>query len=99
MVEMKAAGSPGFASDLGDLMVWVIEGGCLNIAMEGSLVALSEGDDSLLEGLGPLDVGVIPDTSSAVAEELLVDALEGGVLLATGLLDSVLVVLVVLVLG
>ena len=64
-----------------------------------SLVACLEGLDPLLEGLGPLDVGVIAHGSSAVAEELLVAFLQLGIFLAARLLDAVLVVLVVLVLG
>ena len=63
-----------------------------------SLVACFEGLDPFGEGFGSFDVGIIPDRSSSVAEELLVDSLEGSVFLPAGLLDTILMVLVVLIL-
>ena len=57
------------------------------------------GLNSFLEGFRPLDVGIAADTSATIAEELLVDSLEGGILLPSWLFDSVLVVLVVLIFG
>lgn len=71
----------------------------LNKSWRSLLLSCLEGGDSLFEGSVALNVGVIADGASAVSEEALVDALEGGVFLSSGLLDSVLVVLVVLVLG
>jgi hypothetical protein len=75
--------------------VWYM---CDGLNTESSGLGL-EGEDSLLKGATPLDVGVVADGASPVPEELLVDAGEGAVFLASGLLDAVLVVLVVLVLG
>ena len=46
-----------------------------------------------------LNVRIIAHTSLSVPKELLVDPLERGVLLFSGLLDSILMVLMVLVLG
>lgn len=71
----------------------------LNKSLRSLLLSGLEGGDSLFKGSVALDVGVIADGTSAVSEEALVNALEGGVFLSSGLLDSVLVVLVVLVLG
>ena len=78
---------------------WI--GVCVNLnkSWRSLLLPGLEGGDSLFEGSVALDVGIVADSTSAVSEEALVDALEGGVFLSSGLLDSVLVVLVVLVLG
>lgn len=64
----------------------------------GSCVLLLVGGEPLDEGGLLLNGGVVADGSAPVPQELLVDALQGSVLLDLGALDSVSVVLGVLVL-
>ena len=67
--------------------------------MSSSRVSGSVGNNSLFEGSVALDVGIIANSSSSVSEETLVDSLERGVFLSSGLFDSVLMVFVILVFG
>ena len=69
---------------------------CLNRSrFDPSFVGL----EPLFHSAVMLDVRIIAHTSLSVPKELLVDPLERGVLLFSGLLDSILMVLMVLILG
>ncbi len=72
-----------------------MEWGLNNDEQSGS--SLLEGVDFLLKGSAALDVRIIPNGSSSISEELLVDTGQTGVSLSAWFLDAVLVVLVVLV--
>ena len=63
------------------------------------MIALFEGFNSFLKSFWSLDIRIIADASSTVAEELLIDTLQGAIFLASWFLDTILMVLVVLILG